>query len=331
MGQLAHLANFVTFDNCEVVALAEHRPRLARMVAEHYRIPKVYGSHLDLCNDPEIDAVAEITSDDLHAPVAIDLMNAGKHVYLEKPMATNVEDARAMVEASQRNGVHLVIGYMKRYDSGVELARRIIDELRASNELGPITHVRAHCFGGDWVCNIGKHITTDEPYPEVFKRPPAGLSEQQVRDFYWINNVYCHDVNLLRYLVGDIKAVKYADLTGPTKIFIFGLEGFDAVLDVGHISANFWDEEFKIYFKDGWVEVHTPSPLLRNVPARVHVYKAGATQVHSQPQAVWDWAFKRADAHFIDCVLNKKEPRSSGADSIRDMELMEEIFRKFGG
>lgn len=330
MGQLAHLANFVTFETCEVVALAERRPQLARRVAEHYRIPNVYESHLQLCEDPEIDVVAEITSDDLHAPVAIDLMNAGKHVFMEKPMATNVEDARAMVEAARRNRVKLVIGYMKRYDPGVELAKRILDELRASNELGPITLVRAHCFGGDWVCNIGKHLTTDEPYPEVVRRPPAGLPEARIGPFYGFNNVYCHDVNLIRHLAGDVQTVKYADLDSPAKVVVFGMDGFDAVLEVGGISASFWDEEFKVYFRDGWVEVHTPPPLLRNVPARVEVYKAGKIQERAQPQAIWDWAFKRADAHFIECILHDLQPRSSGEDSLRDVELMEEIFRKFG-
>lgn len=330
MGQLAHLANFTTFEHCEVVALAERRPLLARKVAEYYRIPTVYESHQDLCNDPDIDAVAEITSDDLHAPVAIDLMNARKHVFLEKPMATNVEDARAMAQAAQQNGVKLVIGYMKRYDPGVELAKQIIDGLRASHELGAVTLVKSHCFGGDWICNIGKHITTDEPYPEVVQRPPKGLSEARVREFYGINNVYCHNVNLIRHLAGEIQGVKYADLDSPSRVIVFDMGGFDAVLDVGRISSNFWDEAFKIYFEHGWVDVRTPSPLLRNVPARVSVYKAGNIQEHIQPQAIWDWAFKRADEHFIECVLHDRQPRSSGADSMRDVEVMEEIFRKFG-
>lgn len=329
MGQLAHLANFVQLDGCKVVALAERRPRLARLVADHYRIPRVCASHEELCANPDIDAIVEITSDDMHAPVAIDAMNAGKHVYLEKPMATNLADAKVMVEAEARNGVKLVIGYMKRYDSGIELAKRLIDGFRASNELGAITHMRAHCFGGDWVCNIGKHLTTDEMYPAVDRRPPPGFSEQEIRDFYFINNVYCHDINLIRHLVGEVQSVKYADLAGSTKLMVFGMNGFDVSLEVGRLAANFWDEEFKIYFENGWVEIHTPPPLLRNTPARVDVYKGGSTHEHSQPQATWDWAFRRADEHFVNCILNDERPRSTGADSIRDLELFDEIFRRF--
>ncbi|MBM3262824.1 MAG: Gfo/Idh/MocA family oxidoreductase [candidate division Zixibacteria bacterium] len=329
MGQVAHLANFVNIEGCKVVALAEKRPRLAKSVADHYRVPKICETHEELCADPAIDAIVEITSDDMHAPIALDAMNAGKHVYLEKPMATHLDDARAMVEAERRNGVKLVIGYMKRYDTGVELAKRLIDGLRVSNELGPITHVRVHCFGGDWICNIGKHITTDETYPPVERRPPPGFSEQQTRDFYGINNVFCHDINLTRHLAGEIKSLKYADFSGTTNLMVFGMDGFDATMEFGRLSANFWDEEFKIYFTDGWVEVRTPPPLLRNVPAKVSVYRAGAIQEHAQPQAAWDWGFRRADEHFVQCILNDTPPRSGGADSIRDLELFDEAFRRF--
>jgi predicted dehydrogenase len=329
MGQLAHLVNFSEMPQCDLVALAEHRPQLGKQVAERYRIPKVYKTHEELCADPTIDAIVEITSDDMHAPIAIDAMNAGKHVYLEKPMATNLPDARTMIETADRNNVKLMIGYMKRYDPGVELAKTIIDNVRQTGELGEITHMRVHCFGGDWICNVGKHITTDEPYPAVAPRHPEGLSESQVKDFYWINNVYCHNVNLIRHLIGDVVDIKYADLSGPTKLMVFEMGGFDVTLDVGHISSNFWDEEFKIYFQDGWIEIHTPPPLLKNTPAQISVYKAGKIQEHSQPQAAWDWAFKRSDEHFMSCILEDEQPRSTGADSIRDLEIFDEIFRKF--
>ena len=219
--------------------MAERRVQLGRRVAERYRIPKVYQTHEELCADPSIDAVVEITSDDMHAPIASGVMNAGKHVYLEKPMATILPDARTMVDTADRNGVKLMIGYMKRYDPGIELAKSIIDKVRVSGELGNITHMRVHCFGGDWICNVGKPITTDEPYMPVKPRPPEGLSGDQIKDFYWMNNVYCHNVNLIRHLIGDIIDIKYADLSRPTKIMVFGMDGFDVTLEVGHLSSNF--------------------------------------------------------------------------------------------
>ena len=329
MGQLAHLVNLADMAGCKVVALADRRPILARRVADRYGVPRICGSHEELCADPSIDAIVQVTSDDAHAPIAIDALNAGKHVYLEKPMATNLPDARRMVEAAERNERQLMIGYMKRYDTGVELARSIITELRSTGELGTITHARGHCFGGDWICNAGPPETTDEPYPEIEPRPPEWMAEERIRAFYGLNNVYCHNINLVRYLLGEVQALRFAALDGPTKLMVLAMDGYDAVLDLGRLTSNFWDEAFKVYFEDGWVEIHTPPPLLRNVPAGVSVYKAGSEQRHCQPQAVRDWAFRRADAHFVECVGTGAPVRSSGADSIRDLELVEEAFRLF--
>lgn len=329
MGQLAHLPNFTEMSGCEVVALADRRPVLARRVADRFGIPRTCESHEELCADPEIEAIVQITSDDAHAPVSIDALNAGKHVYTEKPMATNLPDARRMVEAAERNDRHLLIGYMKRFDTGVEMARSIIDELRSTGELGAITHARGHCFAGEWVCNAGTPIRTDEHYPEIEPRPPDWLDGERVREIYSMNNLYCHNINLVRYLVGEVQALKFAVLDGPTKLMVFAMDGFDTVLELGRISANFWDEGVKVYFEDGWVEIDTPPPLLRNVPASVSVYRAGAVQQHSQPQAPRDWAFRRANAHFLECIRSGAPVRSSGADSIRDQELLEEAFRRF--
>ena len=329
MGQLVHLPNLTEMPECEVVALAERRPGLARLVADRFGIPGVCRSHEELCADATIDAIVQITSDDAHAPVSIDALNAGKHVYLEKPMATNLSDARRMVEAAERNERQLMVGYMKRFDTGVEMARSIVEELRSTGELGAITHARGHCFAGDWVCNAGTPLTTEETYPEIEPRPPEWLEKERIGEIYSINNLYCHNINLMRYLLGEVRELRFAALDGPTRLMVFAMDGYDMVLELGRVSANFWDEGMKVYFEDGWVEIHTPPPLLRNVPAGVSVYRAGAIQQHAQPQAPRDWAFRRATAHFVACIQSGAAVRSSGADSIRDQELLEEAFRRF--
>ena len=329
MGQLVHLPNFTEMADCEVVALADRRSGLARRVADRFGIPRTCATHEEICADPTINAVVQITSDDAHAPVSIDALNAGKHVYVEKPMATNLSDARRMVEAAERNGRQLQIGYMKRFDTGVEMACAIIDELRSTGELGAITYARGHCFAGDWVCNAGTAITTDETYPDIESRPPEWLEQERIGDIYSINNLYCHNINLLRFLLGEVRELRFATLDGPTKLMVFTMDGYDAVLELGRLSANFWDEGVKVYFEDGWVEISTPPPLLKNVPARVSVYRAGDIQQHAQPQAPRDWAFRRANAHFVSCIRSGAPVRSSGADSIRDQELLEEAFRRF--
>ena len=217
MGQMAHLSNFIESEKCEVVALAEKRKSLRDKIAQKYHISKTYLTHQELAQDKEIDAVVEITPDALHSSIAIDLMNRGKHVFTEKPMATNLIDATKMVEASEKNRVKLVIGYMKRYDPGVEKAKEIIDHFEKTKE------------------------------------------------------------------------VHFAE---STKVVLFDMEGIATTLETGHISANFWDEELKVYYEDGWVELIASPPLLKNVPAKVKIYKVGKIQEVIEPYTEWDWSFK---------------------------------------
>ena len=69
-----------------------------------------------MAHDPEIDAVVIGLPNYLHAPVTIQMLEAGKHVLCEKPMAMTVAEAERMVEASQRTGRKLMIAHMWRFD-----------------------------------------------------------------------------------------------------------------------------------------------------------------------------------------------------------------------
>ncbi|HZS89669.1 MAG TPA: Gfo/Idh/MocA family oxidoreductase [Chloroflexota bacterium] len=100
MAQFVHLPNFSSLEGCRLVALAEKRPRLAQLVAARYGIEAVYGSHLDLAADPTIDAVAVSAGYAEQGEIARDLLAAGKHVFMEKPMAVSVAQAERILEAA---------------------------------------------------------------------------------------------------------------------------------------------------------------------------------------------------------------------------------------
>jgi predicted dehydrogenase len=328
MGQLAHLANFAMDPRCRIVAIADYRPKLARMVADRYGIPRTYRTHTDLLEGEDIDAIVEITQDDQHAPVAIDAIELGKHVYTEKPISSNLEDARRMVRAAKRQGVKLQVSYMKRYDPGVELAKEHVAKAMEDGSLGQITYARSHGFGGNWICNIGKPITTDEPVPPVKPANPAWLPGNMIQSYRTYLNVYCHNINLVRHLVGNPGDASFSSYHEGAKLLLMDYPTFPAAIETGWLSASFWDERTEVYFRDGRITIDTPPPLLRNVPARIEIYRAGSTQTHLQPVCPSDWSFRRSAEHFVDCIINDQTPRSSGEDSILDVELVESAFRK---
>lgn len=328
MSQLAHLPSFKEIDGCEVVALAELRPRLREIIADKFRIPKRYPSHKELAEDDEIEAVVALFHYLLNAEVACYLLEKGKDVMLEKPMAFTYELAQSMVDASKKSGRLLMIGFMKRYDPGVQLAKKLIEQLLTTGEIGEPTFVRVHIFGGEWVCNIGTPIFTDEPYPPLPERKADWLHPSLVNMYDEFINVASHNLNLLRYLLPGDWQVEDAFLKETQLLAVLRKNNLLCSFEYGRLPAHRWDEDITIYFQKGWIRVETPPPLLKNVPARVIFYRTGEEPSYNEPIAPWGWGFKREAEHFVQCVRERKEPISSGEDSLKDMLLAKDIFLK---
>src|SRR5579884_4080075 len=89
---------------------------LCRSVADRFRIPYVSMDHRDVCRDPGVDAVVVVTPESAHRVIAVDALDSGKHVIVEKPLATTDEDAVAMLEAAKRSNRLLMTGFLLRFD-----------------------------------------------------------------------------------------------------------------------------------------------------------------------------------------------------------------------
>lgn len=99
-----------------------------RSVSEIYRPPKVYGEFDELVEDKEIDGVIVASENSRHAEYTIPLLRSGKHVLVEKPIATRYRDAVAMISEARSRGLHLLVAFVMRYhDASREIKRRIRD------------------------------------------------------------------------------------------------------------------------------------------------------------------------------------------------------------
>jgi len=124
------------------ISLLAHRPdeglRLVAACASHlenlddYRTTCGEGFFLttdyrEILANPEVDAVFVCTPDHLHAEHAVAALNAGKHVFLEKPMATTIADCDAIIEAAARTGAKLYVGHNMRFFPVVRKMRELIE------------------------------------------------------------------------------------------------------------------------------------------------------------------------------------------------------------
>ncbi|WP_050018381.1 Gfo/Idh/MocA family protein (plasmid) [Crocosphaera watsonii WH 8501] len=334
MGQLAHLANYATIPNCRVVALADPKPKRRQLIAQRYNIPRTYANHYQLLQDPEVEAVVVVTQRAKMGPIALDCLRAGKHVLTEKPMAATLEQAKLLVTEAHKQGVNYVIGYMKRHDEGVQLGKELLNNLLENQSLGSIIYARFHCFMGEFYCNVDGHIITDETVTsnsEEWAIAPEWIPEAKKSDYAWFLNVYSHNINLLRYLLGQTPSVDYVRFHpqyGKVAVFTFG--DYSAVLEAGQFAYRGWDEVSEIYFTNGRLRLESPPGMLKNVPTRVELYK-GQGDIHEvyRPQCHWTWAFRRQAEAFIEDIQQGREPIASGADAIEDIRLIEQMWQMF--
>ena len=91
----------VGIPNLELAALCTRTPERLKAMATKFGVAKATRDYRDLLADPDIDAVSIVTMWDQHTEPAIDALAAGKHVFLEKPIASTVEDASKIIAASQ--------------------------------------------------------------------------------------------------------------------------------------------------------------------------------------------------------------------------------------
>lgn len=118
------------------VAICDMNIERARAVARRYGIERVYGSVRELLDAGGFEAVSVVTPDHLHADAAVACAEAGKHLLIEKPIATTADDVRRIARAARQNSVRVMVDLHNRWSPPFAAARDAI----ARGELGEIRH-----------------------------------------------------------------------------------------------------------------------------------------------------------------------------------------------
>jgi predicted dehydrogenase len=124
---MVHLPNLMKIKNAEISSVAEINKGKLNFVAEKFKVKKRFNNHTDLLNDDQTDAVIISTPTHLHKQIAIDCLNAGKDVLVEKPLARNSTEGKDIVECAKKNKRKLMIGMNLRYRPDSMLIRSLID------------------------------------------------------------------------------------------------------------------------------------------------------------------------------------------------------------
>ena len=141
VGQIAkqHLERYAKIAGAQVVAAADIDEQELLRVAEVHKIPHVYTNFRELLKRDDIQAVDVCLHNNLHMPVTVETLRAGKHVYCEKPMAGAYVDAKTMLDTARACGLKLSIQLSTVFTKEAKVAKRLID----AGRLGRLYHARS--------------------------------------------------------------------------------------------------------------------------------------------------------------------------------------------
>lgn len=156
IAQIRHIPEYLNDPNAEIIAYFDLNQQRAEELAQKNG-GKAYSTIEGLLADPTIDAVSVCTSNETHAQISIDAMRAGKHVLVEKPMATNIQDCERMVQVAKETGKFLMIGHNQRFAKAHQIAKQLITD----GKIGEIITFRtAFGHGGPelWSVDPGANV-----------------------------------------------------------------------------------------------------------------------------------------------------------------------------
>lgn len=196
----------------EPVTVADEVPGRAEEAAERYGFATAVRDWREIATDPRVGAVSITAPNFLHREIGVAMAEAGKHIWIEKPVGLTAEDARAVSQAVAEAGVRGTVGFNYRNAPAVMAARELI----TAGEIGEVTHVRIRLLS-DYAAHPEGALTWR------YERERGGSGV--------LGDLASHGVDLARLLVGEIEA-----LTADTAVFV-PLRARPAGATAGHTRA----------------------------------------------------------------------------------------------
>jgi inositol 2-dehydrogenase len=288
-----------------LIAVADVAATRAREVGAELEIEHSFGSFEDMLAHKEIDCVVIATPDKFHAQAIRTAAEARKHILSEKPLALNLADAHAALDAVAKAGVHLQIGFMRRYDPGYAAAMKRIE----AGEIGePV---------------IFKSMGRDKD------APPISAYQSRLNGMLLYNNTI-HDFDLARWLMRDevTEAHTYATVAIRPEVAEYG----DVVASVVNLKyrhgaiGNIESFVQSIYGYDVRTEIvgSAGSILVGSLEQTSVTFlaKNGGTQTLADHFLTrFTDAYVAEVRDFVDNVLNERTPRVTGHDGLRALEI----------
>lgn len=281
-----HARVYKELASTNLVAICDVNAGRAKAIAEQFGV-KAYTDSAQMLKDPEVDAVNVCTWSTMLAQEALKALHSGKHVLVEKPMATNTRQAETLLKTAQASGLHLTVGFLMRFIPGIQSIREAV----VGKKIGDMVSATAKRVS-QWPERIGdvgvvkdtaihdidimRYISNEDPVSVYAKT--GNMRHRQFEDYAQI---------MLTYESGKSAFIESNWLT-PYKIRTLSVTGSDAMMRLDYITQELWIENAKETL---------------------------------QPRMPFQEPLKMELQHFADCILEKKKPLITGEDGIKALQI----------
>ncbi len=348
MGQRAHLRNYLTIPECEVVALAEVREKTGQLVGTRMGIPKVYKNHQDMLAAEKLDGVVASQQFDVHATLLPEVYGKVKNVFTEKPLTVGVKAGETLAALAEKTRTVHMVGYHKRSDPATAYALEVIRKWKQTGEMGKLKYVRILMPAGDWTANglVGILNAGDEPtqpiaretaamigLPGAKEGSPAWEWEGLAAEYVRFVNYYIHQVNYMRFMLGEPYKVTFADKAGVL-LAVESQSGVTGTIEMTPYRTTVdWEESILVAFENGYLKIELPAPTTINRPGRVEVFAdpGNATPARTIPSLPWVHAMRQQAINFVKVCRGEIAPPCVAAEAVEDLKIARDYIRMWKG
>jgi len=281
-----HARVYKELPNTELVAICDVNADRAKTIASQFGV-KAYTNSVRMLKNSRIEAVSICTWSTMLAKEALKALHAGKHVLVEKPMATNTRQAEELLKTADKAGLHLTVGFLMRFIPGLQQIRDAV----ASKKIGDLVSATAKRVS-EWPERIGdvgvvkdtaihdidvmRFVTNEDPISVYAKM--GSMRHRKFEDYAQI---------MLTYEGGKSAFIESNWLT-PYKTRVLSVTGSDAIMKLDYITQELWVESKKETV---------------------------------QPRLPFQEPLKMELQHFAECVLEKKKPVVTGVDGLKALKI----------
>ena len=287
-----HARVFKELEQTELLAVCDVNAERAKNVAKQFGV-RAYTSMGKLLKRKDVEAVSNCVWSLNLAKETLKALKAGKHVLVEKPMATNVKQAEKLLETAEEEGLHLSVGFLMRFIPGIQYMKNAVEDKTI----------------GNLVCATAKRVSE---WPE------------RIGDVGVVKDIAIHDIDIIRYFFGEEPIAVYAK-TGSMKYKKFEDYAQIMLTFEGGKSA-FIESNWLTPYKTRTLVVTGSKAIMKldYITQELTIEDAKKT---IQPRYPWQEPLKLELQHFANCILKKEKPLITGTDGLKALQIAEAALK----